>query len=219
MPVRTVPPRTRRAHRIVVALLLGLTGVAACGPPAGEPGPAGTTGATAGTTTGPASTSTPTPAPTLDPTVAWTRYSDPVDHFSLRYPGTWMQRTCLNGVHTGLFLAPTADSLGICNSGFGGQMSVIAVTGDERTAMQLSGLPDLVTTAVTVDGQAGTRQSATAVASELGPPAGTRLVVYVFFIGGRTYRCSYTQAPSGATSADVLADFDLMVTRTLAFAA
>jgi hypothetical protein len=44
-------------------------------------------------------------------------------------------------------------------------------------------------------------------------------VAYLFYTGGMTYRISYSQAPTGATSTDVLADFELMATRTFRFSA
>ena len=196
--------------RAAAAVLLVASTLTACD--GGTPAPAPTTAAAE-----PATVATVAPTTPADPTASWTAYSDPVDHFSLRYPPAWQQRACPSDVHTGLFLAPSVDALAICNSGFVGQMSVVAVTGDEHNALQLSDLPDLVTAAVTVGGHAGTRQAGTAVASDtgVGPVAGTRLVVYVFVNGGRTYRLAYAQAPSGPTSTNVLADFDLMVTRTL----
>jgi hypothetical protein len=217
MPRHLADPGRVARLGLAIALVLALgAAVAACARPGG-PGVAPTSAVTstpAPTTA--ASLAAPTTPP--DPTAGWTRYSDATDRFSLRYPPTWQRRTCPAGGHTGLFLAPSTAGLAICNSGFTGQMSVAAVSGDQRSAYALSG-SDLASTSLTVGGVSGTRQSATAVAADLGPPAGTRLVVYLFFTGGRTYRCAYSQEPSGPTSTNVLADFDLMVTGTLRFTA
>jgi len=121
-------------------------------------------------------------------------YRDAVDHFALRYPPAWANRTCPAGGHTGLYLAPTSAGLGVCNSGFTGQMSVAAVAGDQRLAYGLSG-SDLITTAVTVGGVTGARQSALRPHRTLARrPAPARWST-CFFTGGLTYRCSYSQAP------------------------
>jgi hypothetical protein len=106
----------------------------------------------------------------------------------------------------------------VCNSDFSGQMSAIVFDGDQRAALHLSGT-GLTSTPVTVAGVAGTREQAVAEASDtgVGPAAGSVLVTYVFFTGGLTYRLGYVQAPSGPTSTNVLADFDLMATRALQF--
>ena len=194
-----------RAPLLATLALLGLAGCA----PSTPPGAPATVPAPV-----PATTTATTPA---DVTAGWTPYSDAVDHFSLRYPPAWQHRSCPSGGHIGLFLAPTTAGVGVCNSGFVGQMSIVAVTGDERAAYQITGEPGVVSAPVTVGGVAGTRQSVTLSGAGLGPPAGTREVVYLFFTGGRTYRCAYDQTPTGATATDVLADFDLLVTHTLAF--
>jgi hypothetical protein len=186
---------------------------------------AGCTTAPAGpaTTSAPASTSAPAattaaaPTPTRDATEAWTPYRDAANGFSLRYPTNWVQRTCPSAGPTALFLAPTSPALAICNSGNVGQMSVTAFPGDQRAAFALAGSTGLVSTPVTVAGATGARLSGTAAASDLGPPAGTRQIVYLFFTAGRTVVCSYSQAPTGPTATDVAAEFDLMVTTTLTF--
>jgi hypothetical protein len=160
------------------------------------------------------------PTPTPDATASWTAYADTADKFSLRYPPTWQQRTCKVAGHTTLYLAPTADTLGVCNSGFGGQMSVGAQAGDQRSVYEwtaASGYASLVTTAVTVSGIAGIRQSATVSATSSsgpGPAVGSKIVQYIFSTNDRTYTFAYTQAPSAP---DTLASFELMIKTTLTF--
>jgi len=193
-----------------IALGVGLS-VSACTKTPTDPVPSPTAAATT-------TAAAPTPTPSRDATAAWTPYRDSTDGFSLRYPTNWAQRTCPAGGHTGLFLAPSSAALAVCNSDNVGQMAVTVIPGDQRAGFTLAGSTGLVSTPVTVGGVAGTRQSGTAVEPEaLGPPAGTRQIMYVFFTGGRTYVCSYSQAPTGATATDVAADFDLMVTATLSF--
>jgi len=205
-----------RSAVLAAAIVLGLgLSTAACTKTPTDPVPGPTTAA--GTS---AAAPTPTPTPTRDATAAWTPYRDATDGFSLRYPTTWVQRTCPAGGHTGLFLAPSSAALAVCNSDNVGQISVTVIPGDQRAGFTLTGSTGLASTPVTVGGVAGTRHSGTAVEPEaLGPPAGTRQILYVFFTGGRTFVCSYSQAPTGATATDVAADFDLMVTATLSFAA
>jgi hypothetical protein len=203
-------PRSLKPILVAAAFALTLGTLTACSPPTTPP---------AGGETVPPATAVTTVATTpTDPTAAWTRYSDAVDHFSLRYPPTWQQRTCPGSDHTALFLAPTTDALAICNSGFVGQMSVAAVPGDQRSGYQVDGT-DAVSTLVTIDGVTGTHEWANATATDLGPPVGTHVVAYLFYTGGMTYRLSYAQAPTGATSTDVLADFELMATHTFRFSA
>jgi len=218
---RPAPRRSAWGAVTVAALLLGLGALAGCRAPA-RPSTAPLT--TASATASAAASATPrasgAPSSTPDATAGWARYSDVTDQFSLRYPPAWLQRTCVVDVHTSLFLAPSSPALGVCNSGFGGQMYVGAATGDQRTVFALTGYPDLVNTTVTVNGVTGMRQSATvSAATDMGPAVGTRLVKYLFFTHGRTYQCNYTQGPSGPTSTNLVADFDLMVTGTLAFTA
>jgi hypothetical protein len=182
----------------------------------------GTTPTTTPSAASTTSTPSPTPATTTsppDPTAGWTAYSDTTDRFSLRYPPSWVHRTCVVSGHTSLYLAPSTAALGVCSSGFVGQMYVIPFAGDQRSTLVLgSDFTGLVNTPVTVAGVAGQRESATVATSMgIGPVPGTKVVQFLFFTNGRTYLCRYNQAPSGPTSTNVQADFELMVTSTLAF--
>jgi hypothetical protein len=208
-----------RSAILAAAIVLGVgLSTTACTKTATDPVPAPTTAAPTSAAGTSAAAPSPSPTATRDATAAWTPYRDATDGFSLRYPATWVQRTCPAGGHTGLFLAPSSAALAVCNSGNVGQMSVTVIPGDQRAGFTLAGSTGLVSTPVTVGGVAGTRHSGTAVEPEaLGPPAGTRQILYVFFTRGRTFVCSYSQAPTGATATDVAADFDLMVTTTLSF--
>lgn|GEM_PF-4933126 len=230
----------QRRNAWVALLAMSLLGLGlgalltGCGGKAGSTGPTGTGGTGAsgdagkvggGSSASAAATSTASAAPAAsaaDPTAGWTRYSDATDQFSFRYPPSWVKRTCLADTHASVYLAPIDAALGICNSGFGGQLVISPSTGDQRANYQLSGASytDLVTTTVTVAGVSGQRQSATVVASgPVGPEGGTKIVQYLFFVHGRTYLCYYSQAPAGPTHTNVLPDFERLVTLTLAFTA
>jgi hypothetical protein len=95
-----------------------------------------------------------------------------------------------------------------------GQIAFAVLDGDQRATLHLTG-SGLTSTPVTVSGNAGTMEQDTAVAADLGPVAGTVEVAYVFFAHGLTYRMAYLQAPSGPTSTDVRADFNLIIHNTL----
>jgi hypothetical protein len=118
------PSPTGPALRSILAVVVTigvLAAMAACdsggSPPSTPPTPAGR--------------STPSPtSPPADPTVGWTPYHDASDHVSLRYPPAWQHRTCTVGTHTSLYLAPSPAALGVCASGFTGQMSVVILDGD-----------------------------------------------------------------------------------------
>jgi hypothetical protein len=199
------------------ATALGLLAIStACSPASPAPTTPATSPATspASPTAAVSATST-TPA---DPTAGWSPYHDATARLSLRYPPAWQQRTCTGGEFTSLYLGPTAADVAACNSDFTGQISAIVFSGDQRSSLHLTG-SGLTSTAVTVDGVGGSREQATAAPSEaeIGPAAGSVLVVYAFYTAGQTYRFGYVQAPSGATSTNVLSDFDLMVTRTVQF--
>lgn len=171
--------------------------------------------------------------PTLRHSTAnWTAYSSQDGQFSLKYPKTWVQASdptlCASGM---LLLGPDKDSVGHCASEDLGQISVASTAGDNRAAYDISNDPnykDAKTKTVTVDKVQGKRIEATAVAVAgnqndssqaltTGYPAGTKVVKYLFFTNNRTYEATYVQKTAGAGSKNVLADFDLMVTKTLKF--
>jgi hypothetical protein len=68
---------------------------------------------------------------------------------------------------------------------------------------------------ITVDGAAGTRQTATVTANNPLPPAkGATEVVYTFMVASRTYVVYYTREPGEADLSSVV---DLLVEKTLRF--
>ena len=185
----------------------------------GHKKPAATPAATT-TTTKAAPVAAPAPAPTPDPTAAWTAYSSAPGSFSLRYPTTWVTAAnatlCTDGL---LLLGPTTTTVGHCASDSSGEILISSMAGDHQADYQLDeNTKDVVKTAVTVSGVAGSKITATTVVPAgdvgIGPVAGTKMVNYVFFTGGKTYVLQYAQAP---TYPDVLSDFTLLVTNTFKF--
>jgi len=208
MATHGTQPMRRAILGVVVALGL-LATQAACNR-TDTPPTTPTTPATSGTTVAPVVTTS------TDPTAGWTPYHDASINLSLRYPPAWQQRTCEVGGHTSLYLAPTADALAVCMSDNTGQVSIVPLDGDQRSALHLTGT-GLTSSPVTVAGVAGTREQDVAAGSEtgLGPAAGSVEIVYVFFAHGLTYRIAYVQAPSGPTSTNVQDTFNQIVTNTL----
>lgn len=172
-------------------------------------------------------------SPTLRRSTAnWTAYSSQAGQFSLKYPKTWVQAQdpslCSSGM---LLLGPDKASVGHCGSEDFGQISVVSTAGDNRADYDISKSPDykdIKTKDVTVSKVQGKRIEATAIdvaanpndssqALATGYPAGTKVVKYLFFTNNRTYEATYVQKVSGAGSTNVLADFDLMITKTLKF--
>lgn len=168
--------------------------------------------------------------PAGDITADWTPYSSQKGKFSLRYPKTWVQPTNRDSCSPDLFdravyLGPDAESVLKCASEYFGQMSVSSVDGDKKSDYDLgAGYKDVTRKDVVVNGVAGQRVSGVTTAPSadvtFSPIEGTVEVRYIFFTNGATYIARYTQAPKGhSPSANVLSDFDLMVTKTLKFSA
>lgn len=160
----------------------------------------------------------PTPTTSTDPTATWPGYTNSSGGYSLRYNPSWQTKTCPDNPSL-LFLAPTLAALGTCQSENAGQIEILSMDGDQRTALAYgSDYESVTTTTVTVDSITGVRESAVARApGAIGPPAGTILVHYIFFNGSKTFLAAYQQQPSGDISTNVLSDFDLMVKNTFNF--
>ncbi len=179
---------------------------------------------------GPVFYTSPTPAqpvnvsPTVDPTTNWKTYTNPKWQFSLKYPPTWSANPCDNSTSFFFLLGPTKDSTGLCNSGFGGQMSVFVENGNTVVSHSLTS-PDFTnikTEQLSVNDVRGQRMSGIGDVSPDKDPVhggnkGTTEIIYVFYTNGKTYSIGYSQTPSGSLSQNVSSDFDLMVKNTLKF--
>jgi hypothetical protein len=149
-------------------------------------------------------------------------YTSAKGKYTLRYPAEWLLAANLENCADGLvLLGPTADTVGKCGSSFMGQMAVLSTDGDIREEY-VSPSPNAMNASetVTVDGVKGTKYSRTVndkEAASAGPgstPAGTKIVVYVFYANGRTYAATYMGKP---TYPDVLSDFNKMIMTNLHF--
>ncbi len=156
----------------------------------------------------------PSASPLTGPTANWTPYTDTYGKYSLRYNPSWKIKNC-DGTPSAVFFGPTTAALGTCNSDDHAQVVIsVGAPGDSRTLFEYTpqGYSNLSTSTVTINGYTVEHQTATlSAANAVGPVVGTRLAQYIFVTGGKTYIASYVQAPSGATSSDVMHDFDLMV--------
>lgn len=158
-----------------------------------------------------------------DATADWTTYTNTPGKFSFKHPKTWVFASNPDACTPGIVLfASTIEAVGKCASGSFGQMSVSSVDGDMRTNYELkagtaddNGYIDITKSDVAIDGVPGVKYVGTASGQMgMGLPDGTKVTQYVVSMNGRTYIANYTQR---STYPDALADFDLLVTKTLQF--
>lgn len=163
-----------------------------------------------------------------DATKDWTSYTSTAGKFSLKYPGTWVQPTNKDLCNPDtfdrtLYLGPNSASVLKCATEYFGQINVTSVAGNQpaESEFDAAAFKNIVDKNVTVSGVKGKRTSAVAKDQPGlvgGYAAGTTVVKYSFYTNSNTYVATYIQAPKGSDpSQDVLADFDLMVTKTLKF--
>lgn len=154
-----------------------------------------------------------------DPTEDWITYHTDVGKFTVKYPKEWVTSPNKDACdETLLLLGADSGSVGHCNSDSGGQIIISSTDGVQpASSYSADNYKDITSKNVTVQGVKGTRQSGTVKADPefgIGPPAGTKEVLYVFVTNGKTYTLNYIQQPSFK---DVLSDFELLVTKTLKF--
>ena len=165
-----------------------------------------------------------------DPTANWTAYKSADGQFSLKYPADWVQPTNKDLCGAGFFdravyLGPDTQSVLKCATEYFGQMGVVSAAGNQVDDYKRRISPvlykNVVLTPATASHVSGTRISALAInqSDSLGGfPDNTVVVEYVFYANGNTYVAKYAQVPAGNyPSSNVLADFDLMITKTLQF--
>jgi hypothetical protein len=161
-----------------------------------------------------------TKADTADPTSRWIPYTSSAGKYSLRYPNSWKTATHPEACEPSIFLVgPDADSVGICGSDGLGQIVFSSVDGEQVGAYGGENFTTNSKKDVTIDGATGQRITGTYTSETegIGYPKGTTEVTYLFSTNGKLYRATYDQEPSGPLSNDALADFDLIVTKTLKF--
>ena len=158
-----------------------------------------------------------------DATANWQSFSSTDGMFSVKYPKTWVQpnntQYCDKTLLAfGLYLGPNADTVLKCGSDGGfGEISIDSNKENNAGFDFKSDYTNVVKKSVVVDGVTGERISAISSGQQqlLGSlPDGTIVVEYTFYTNQKFYVAHYIQK---ATDPDVLADFDLMITKTLRF--
>lgn len=130
--------------------------------------------------------------------------------FSVELPDAWVFGTCADTEI--VFLAPSADKLGKCNTESFGTVSISKVPGDVRepeTAFADAAVYGSVNyEVVTLDGAPGVKVSYTVLDSgELGyPPVNTKMIRYTVFKDGNSYVIGYQQQPGDTDYAAVFED-------------
>ncbi len=161
-------------------------------------------------------TTTPTKKTATNPTTNWTAFSSTTGGFSFKYPVGWVINDCGEGT---VLLGTSSANAGHCQSDATPLISLSSSSGDNRANYQLdpTSFTDITTTAATVNGVSGTKQTGTYQASvdaSLGPVDGSKSITYTFYNKGKTYVMSYTQAPDAT---DVSANFESMIAYTFEF--
>lgn len=133
------------------------------------------------------------------------RISTASDSYTVALPSGWYYASCDDSDI--LFLAPSEDLLGRCNSGSFGAISISRTPGDTRTEGDPRTDPtarDVSVTDVTVNGQPATKTSYTVGGDGAMVAAGTKFVSYRVFYEGHTYTLGAMQTPSGTSYATEL---------------
>lgn len=139
------------------------------------------------------------PAPVDDPDLAYVR--PPSEVYRVAQPEGWVKSTCSDSPDL-LFLAPSTDKLGKCNSESGGTVLISKSAGDIREpATAFTGNPQYTSVsyeATTIDGMAGYKVAyAIAATGDPGyPPPGTKHIQYVLFDGTNSFIIIHTRLPA-----------------------
>ena len=166
-------------------------------------------------------------------TADWITFVSSQGGFSLRHPKNWAvgfqePQNCFGDVGSDFVAGAAADLVAECATEYRGQIYLSSNEGNQLDSHKLETDKDyyqnLSSQKVTVDNVEGTRESGTAIGqfSEKweeknvlpGLPDGTNVVVYKFYIHGRTYVAEYNHRIG---EPDILRDFSLMITKTLKF--
>lgn len=138
------------------------------------------------------------------------RVSSPNNTYSVEIPDGWVSSSC-NDVDV-LFLAPSPDLLGKCNSGFGGTISISRNDGDVRSESNPSDDPNITNfseSEISLDDQPATRSRYTLTDGGGFIADGTTFVIFQAFYNNSTYRLVTNYAPNGSSyisELDAIAD-------------
>jgi hypothetical protein len=164
-----------------------------------------------------------------DKTADWITYVGSASRFSLRYPKYWAvghanPQNCTKPERSDFTAGANADLVADCGTEYIGQIYIYSNEGNELSSHKLttSDYPyqNITGKKVTVDNIEGMREAGTAIGQDdekfamPGLPDGTKVVVYLFYVHGRTYVAVYNHRIG---EPDILRDFDLMITKTLKF--
>ena len=167
-----------------------------------------------------------------DETADWITYVSPKGGFSLRHPRSWAvgpkQSEYCGKAEFSFTAGADADLVEDCGTEYYGQIYVSFEEGNQLGKHKIETDKDfyrnLSSRKVLVDNIEGTRESGTAMGQSsekfeekyvlLGLPDGTKVVVYSFYVHGRTYMAEYNHRIG---EPDILRDFDIMITKTLKF--
>lgn len=114
-------------------------------------------------------------------------------------PDSWVKGTCADNPDI-LFLAPSTDKLGKCQTEYFGTVAITKNIGNighnEEYYTSDDAYAEVTYSAITIDGITGYKVSyRVATENELGVPAvGTKIVQYVLFDGTNTFSISYSRA-------------------------
>jgi hypothetical protein len=167
-----------------------------------------------------------------DETADWITYVSPKGGFSLRHPRSWavgpQQSQYCGNAEFSFTAGADADLVADCGTEYIGQIYLTSEEGNQLGKNKIETdkefYRNLSSRKVMVDNIEGTRESGTAMGQSsdkfeeknvlLGLPDGTKVVVYSFYVHGRTYVAEYNHRIG---EPDILRDFDLMITKTLKF--
>ncbi len=153
-----------------------------------------------------------------DPTSGWKSYTSAEGKYSLKYPNSWVTATNPDLCSPGIFLVgPSADSVGTCGSDNIGQIAFSSFTVESGPiGLSEEYYSDIKVEPATADSVKGERHSGvySYEGEGIGPPKGTKEVVYIFKTNGTIYKATYIQT---AGYPEVEKEFNLIVTKTLRF--
>jgi len=140
-----------------------------------------------------------------DPGGTLERISTFSDSYSVNLPVGWYYSTC-EGTDI-LFLAPSEDLLGKCDSGYFGAISISRNAGDRRAEGDPSSdstVTEVSVTEVTIDRQPATKVSYTVGGDGDIIAIGTKFIRYQIFYEGNTYTIGTSNTPGETSFAEEL---------------
>lgn len=151
-----------------------------------------------------------------DPTTGWKSYNSA--NFSLKHPSEWLEMKNSENCPDYFGRGASEGSQGICQSDAASQISVVASSESPASyAPMAEYYSDIAKTTVQVDGISSDRYATVSKGTEfMGfEDKGAKSVQYIFTKSGKTIVATYSDG--NGRFKDVLADFDIMMTKTFKF--